>query len=609
MCGFVGFIDKSSNKKNIIEKMSEKIIHRGPDSFGFFTDENIALGFRRLSIIDLNNSHQPIYNEDDSLVITFNGEIYNFLEIKRELQEKGHVFKTNGDTEVIIHGYEEYGKYIVNKLRGMFSFVIWDKKKNILFGARDYFGIKPFYYSFMKDSFIFGSEIKSFLPHPNFEKQINPEALKMYLVFQYSPLNETIFKNVNKLPAGHLFTFENGNLKIEEYFDATFSPNNDSFETAINNIQEIVENSVVAHQIADVEVGSFLSGGVDSSFVASVARPNRTYSVGFDGEGFDETIYAKELSEILKIENKKQLISPDDFFDAIESVQYHSDEPHANLSAVPLYYLAKFAAKDLKVVLSGEGADELFAGYNEFICPKYKQYYLRLPLPIRKSIKEIALKLPEFKGKSFFINNSSTVEESYIGQAFIMDNDEANSFLSKNYKSDIKFQDVTKPYFDKVKELPDLEKKMYLDMKLWLPSDILLKADKMTMAHSLELRVPFLDRIVFGVASKISTKFLINKKTTKWAFREAAQKVIPLDWAKRKKLGFPVPFKNWILDAKYYAIVKKAFNYDFVETFFDKQKINDLLENHFTKKTLNGRKIYTIFAFIIWYKKYFIDMV
>jgi asparagine synthase (glutamine-hydrolysing) len=607
MCGFVGFVDnKTKQKINIIEDMSKKIVHRGPDSFGFYTDDEIALGFRRLSIIDLNHSDQPIYNEDNSLVIIFNGEIYNFEEIRKELIACGHTFKTKGDTEVIIHGYEEYGQDIVKKLRGMFAFVIWDKAKNMLFGARDFFGIKPFYYANMDGCFIFGSEIKSFLPHPNFKKTLNKDALKMYLVFQYSPLEETMFKDVFKLPAGYMFTYQDGVFEKKQYFESNFNPVNGNFDDYIDEISKTVEQSVKAHQIADVEVGSFLSGGVDSSFVASIARPNHTYSVGFDGDGFDETIYARELSDILQIENKKHLISADDFFSAIEDVQYHSDEPHANLSAVPLFFLAKLASKDLKVVLSGEGADELFAGYNEYAENPYKSFYNKFPLTLRSFVGNIVKKMPNFKGKSFFINNSKSIEDSYIGQAFIMGNHEANSYLNAKHKSKITFQDVTKPYFDNVKNASDLHKKMYLDMKLWLPNDILLKADKMTMASSLELRVPFLDKELFSVAAKIPTQYLINKHTTKWAFREAAKKVIPLDWAKRKKLGFPVPFRDWICDGKYYNVVKQEFNQDFVDDIFDKQMLNILLDDHFTKKAQNGRKIYTIFAFLVWYKKYFI---
>lgn len=608
MCGFVGFVDnKKYDKKQVITAMSNKIIHRGPDSAGFYVDDKIALGFRRLSIIDLDGGSQPIFNEDKSMVIVFNGEIYNFQELRKELIELGHVFTTKSDTEVILHGYEQFGESFVSRLRGMFAFVIYNIQNGDVFGARDYFGIKPFYYTLMNDTLIFGSEIKSFLEHPDFKKEINKEALKMYLIFQYSILDETFFKNVYRLKQGHYFKYSKNILDIKPYFSPSYDDKNMSMEECEKKISETIEDSVKYHQISDVEVGGFLSSGVDSSYIVSEAKPQKTYTVGFSKDGFNETTYAKDLSDILNITNKSKIISADEFFDILPEVQYHSDEPHANLSAVPLYYLAQLASKDVKVVLSGEGADELFGGYISYTESPIAAAYKKLPIGLRHGLKKIAIKLPHVHGVNFFIRNAENIEDSYIGQAFIMGNEEANSILADKYKSKRKFQDVTKPFFDQVKDKDTVIKKMYLDMNLWLPNDILLKADKMTMAHSLELRVPYLDKILFDVARTLNSKQLVDGEVTKSAFRKCAFKKIPEEWAKRKKIGFPVPFVAWIKDEKYYTQVKNIFNESYVTEFFDRQKLLDMLEKHYNNQGNYGRRIYTVLSFLVWYKQYFIE--
>lgn len=611
MCGLVGFIDKTeqSKKKKIIKEMNDTIIHRGPDGEGYFIDNGIAMGFRRLSIIDLNNGNQPLFNETNDLVINFNGEIYNYQELRTELEKKGHKFKTNSDTETIIHGYEEYHEDIVNKLRGMFAFVIWDTKKQTLFAARDPFGIKPFYYYKNQEEFIYGSEIKSFLKHPNFNKELNKDALKTYLIFQYSCQNETFFKNVFKLDPGHYLKYENNQVTVKQYFQIEYNNSNEPLEKVTDAIDKVMKDSIEHHKISDVEVGAFLSSGVDSSFIVSNADVDKTYTVGFKNEGFDETKDAKDLSDILKIKNKSKIITPDMFFDILPTVQYHSDEPHANLSAVPLYFLANMASQDIKVVLSGEGADELFGGYSFYNVPKEYERFNKIPFGIRKTLKNIVKPLPNFKGKNFLINAGSTINDSYIGQAFIMGNKEANDILTDKYKTNTIYQELTKPYYEQVKDKDEVLKKMYLDMKLWLPYDILLKADKMTMASSLELRVPFLDREVYKVSEQIPTKFLVHNHVTKYAFRKTAEKTVPQEWAKRPKLGFLVPFKKWLLEDKYYKIVKDVFNEQWVSEFFDVKKINNLLEEHHTGKWNNARKIYTIFSFLIWYKVFFKELI
>lgn len=616
MCGFAGFVDSKpkKDKDKIVKKMADTIIHRGPDSEGYYTDDTVALGFRRLSIIDLGGGTQPIYNEDKSKVIIFNGEIYNYKELRKDLEEKGHTFTTSTDTEVILHGYEEYGCDLFPNLRGMFGFLIYDIKTKELVGARDHFGIKPFYYYLNGDEFMFASEIKSMLVHPDFVKEVNSSALKMYLVFQYSVFEETFFKNVFKLKPGHYFKYKDSKLEVKQYFDIIYDKIDKPYEEYKEGIKDVLEDSVKYHQMtSDVEVGSYLSGGVDSSYVVSVAKPDKTFSVGFKEENkgsftFDETVYAKELSDILGIKNTSEYITSDDFFNMLPTIQYHTDEPHANLSTVPLYFLSKLARKQVKVVLSGEGSDEMFAGYNEYLEPNSVKVYLKFPSIIRKGLAKVVSPMPHFMGKNTIIKYSKPFTERYIGHAFVMDAKEANDIIAPNLKDNMTVTDVIKPYYDKVKDQDDIVKKLYIDMNFWLPQDILLKADKMTMANSIELRVPFLDKEVWNYASKIPTKYLIKDKQTKYIFREVALEKIPADWAKRRKLGFPVPFSKWAREEKYYVQIKKMFNEEFVSKFFEVDKINKLLEEHYNEIKNNGRKIYNIYIFLIWYKKFFVEM-
>ncbi len=610
MCGIVGFIDsrKKKAKKEIIKKMADRIKHRGPDDEGYYTDDYIALGHRRLAIIDLSKKgSQPIYNEDKTKMIIFNGEIYNYQELKKDLEKKGYKFKTKTDTEVILHGYSAYKEKLFPKLRGMFAFVIYDKTTKELVGARDHFGIKPFYYYHKKDVFMFGSEIKSFLEHPDFEKQVNTAALKMYLIFQYSVHEETFFKNVYKLKPGTYFKYKNGKMTIKPYFEVNYEDSDKPYDVMKEELKRVLENSIAYHQMtSDVEVGAYLSGGVDSSYVVSVAKPDKTFSVGFDLPGFDETMFAKDLSNLLGIQNSQKYITSDEFFDILPTIMYYTDEPHANLSTVPLYFLASLASDQVKVVLSGEGSDEMFAGYNEYQEPPILKMYAHLPLAFRKAIAKLVKPLPHFPGQNTLKLYGKPFYERYIGHGSYMSEEEANEILAKELRSDETIGDIIKPYYDKVKDCDDVTKKMYIDMHFWLPQDILLKADKMTMANSLELRVPLLDSYLFSYARTIPRQYLVKDKQTKYLFREIAREKLPEEWSKRRKLGFPVPFSRWAREEKYYNRIKEMFNKDYVDQFFDKEFINNLLDDHYNNIRNNGRKIYNIYMFLIWYEVYFI---
>lgn len=611
MCGFAGFSGMLENKKKIINAMMERIVHRGPDMAGDFIDDDIALGFRRLSIIDLSSDGaQPMTNEDGSIVIVFNGEIYNFEELREELIEKGHIFKGHADTEALVHGYEEFGESLVEKLRGMFAFVIWDRNKKTLFGARDHFGIKPFYYCKATDgSLIFGSEIKSFLEHPLFHKAVNKRALRPYLTFQYSATEETFFEGVKKLPAAHCFTWREGEeVKPRRYWDIDFSEGTESFEHYRDELDATVRESVAAHRISDVRVGSFLSGGVDSSYITAALMPDETFSVGFDYDKFNETDEAGELSKILGIKNFKKMINADECFDSFADIQYHMDEPQSNPSSVPLYFLAKLAKEHVTVVLSGEGADEIYAGYEWYDETPMMRRYKKLPKCIRVFAAKITQRLPYFKGHDFIIKGSSRPEDYFIGQALVFPEKEALSVLAKEYKNAPSVREITAPIYARVKGRSELIKKQYLDLNLWLPGDILLKADKMSMASSLELRVPFLDKIVMKQAEEIPARFKITEKNTKYILREASHKTLPDEWANRTKKGFPVPIRYWLREDKYYNIVREYFCADYASEFFDTKAIMKLLDDHKNGKAQNQRKIWTVFTFLVWYKKFFIDM-
>jgi len=605
MCGFCGFTGNIDDKERVINNMMNRIVHRGPDSGGVHSDDKVTLGFRRLSIIGLEDGSQPMYNEDRSIVINFNGEIYNYESLKDELLKKGHIFSSHADTEVLIHLYEEKGKNMLKYLRGMFAFVIYDYNTDTLFAARDFFGIKPFYYSVIDNNLLFGSEIKSFLEYPKFKKEVNEVALENYLSFQYSVLEETFFKGVFKLMPSHCLTFKNGQLTVDRYYQPEFKPEQSKLQDTIQRIENVLQDSIQMHKVSDVEVGSFLSSGVDSSYVAACFNGDKTFTVGFDYENYNEISYAKTLSEKVGIENYNKTITTEEYWDILPKIQYHMDEPLADPSAVALYFVSNVASKYVKVALSGEGADEFFGGYNIYKEPLDISMYTWLPKFIRKSIAKIVEKIPiSFKGKNFLIRASKTVEERFIGNANMFSQKERESIL-KNPTGKYPTMEVTKPYYDKVKGLDDVTKMQFIDLNMWMVGDILLKADKMSMANSLEVRVPFLDKEVFNVASKIQPDYRVNKIATKYAFRMAAKEHLSDDVASKKKLGFPVPIRIWLKDDKYYNKVKEAFTSNTANKYFNTDKIVSYLENHRNGKGDFSRKIWTIYMFLVWHSQFF----
>ena len=607
MCGFVGFTGLREQREAILHKMADRIIHRGPDMEGYHISGDdprtaIALGFRRLSIIDLAAGKQPMYNEDGTVVCVFNGEIYNFMDLRTELQAKGHIFKTHCDTEVIIHGYEEYGTALAAKLRGMFAFVVWDTKTNEMYGARDIFGIKPFYYT-QTDAgeLLFGSEIKSFLAHPGFKKELNEEQLPLYLSYQYSPGEDTFFKGVKKLMPAHWLEWKAGQLTVQRYWQPKFDPDDSrTLEEWEDEISAAMKESVQAHKIADVEVGSFLSSGVDSSYMAALAHVDKTFTVGFANKQYDETDYAQEFSKHIGVKNYAYRITPEEYWANLGKIQYHMDEPQSNPSSVPLYFLCQLARQHVTVVLSGEGADEIYAGYEWYADTPLMQKYKHVPAPLRHLASDVSQHLPYFKGHDFIIKGSGRPEDWFIGQAHVFEEKDAYDILKPKYRVGPTAREVAAPIYDRVKDLSELEKKQYLDLNLWLPGDILLKADKMSMAHSLELRVPYLDREVLREAECYPDSYKL-RGDTKAVLRTAANKTLPDAWANRTKKGFPVPIAKWLEDPEFSAKVRNSFTSDVAAEYFDQDKLVAMLGDPKHER----RKIWTAYTFLTWHEQFF----
>lgn len=609
MCGFVGFTNYIGDDGQVLTQMMNSIVHRGPDSGGQYIDADIALGFRRLSIIDLEGGDQPMFNEDKSLVLVFNGEIYNYKQLREELIKQGHTFTSRADSEVLLHGYETWGENVVKYLRGMFAFVVFNKADGTIFGARDAFGIKPFYYTIGENTFIFGSEIKAFLHHPEFEKQLNEQALAHYLSFQYSPTEETFFKGVYKLPPAHYFTFKNGEIKKTRYFKPEFKTVPGVLDFYADEVDHTLRESVEAHKIADVEVGSFLSSGIDSSYIAEAARVDKTFTVGFesgDGDRYNEIGFAKRFAETVGIENISKVITPQEYWTEFPKIQYHMDEPLADPAAIALYFVSKLASQYVKVVLSGEGADELFGGYRIYQEPLTLTAYDRLPFAFRRVISKICEHLPQVHGINYLVRRGKTIEERFIGNANIFSKKERDGIL----KSDIA-KNAPEPhilcakFYDEVANKDDVTKMQYLDINMWLMGDILLKADKTSMANSIELRVPFLDKKVMQLAETLPLDCRVNTVTTKLALRKAAEKTLPRITAQKDKLGFPVPIREWLKQDEYYNTVKECFTSEISEKYFDTAKLVKLLDTHKSGKYDLSRKIWTVYTFLVWHKQYF----
>lgn len=601
MCGIAGFIGKDKNKKKILKAMCDRIAHRGPDAEGFYVKGDVALGQRRLSIIDIEGGKQPMFSEDGKLVIVFNGEIYNYKDLKKELKE--YPFQTESDTEVLIYGYRKWGYDLPNHLRGMFSFALYDMEEKTLFCARDHFGIKPFYYYYNDGTFMFASEIKAFLDHPKFEKKFNESLIAPYLSFSFTPTTETFFEGVKRLDAGNYLIYKDGQINIERYFDLTFPIEEKDYDKTVEEIGKVMEDSTRHHMISDVEVGSFLSSGIDSSYLVSLARPDKTYTVGYDIPRYNEIDYAKDLTDKLKINNTSKKITKEEYMKVLDKIMYHMDEPASDPAVVALYFVANLASKDVKVVLSGEGADEFFGGYNYYREEVDYSFYNKIPFFIRHGISKFCSLFPPVRGINFLVRRGEKLEDSYIGVNKVWSDKEIKKLLKTPVT--IQNKEITKPVFDKFKGQSNIVKMQAIDINFWLMKDILQKADRMTMANSLEGRVPFIDREVFKIASSLPLNYKVTKENTKVALRDAAKKVIPNESYKKKKLGFPVPIRDWMREDDVYKEIKKAFNSKVCKKYFDKDILIKMLDEHKNGKKDNYRKVWNVYCFIKWYNVFF----
>ena len=601
MCGIAGFIGKDKNKKKIIKAMCDRIAHRGPDAEGFYVKGDVALGQRRLSIIDIEGGKQPMFSEDGKLVIVFNGEIYNYKELKKELKE--YPFQTESDTEVLIYGYRKWGYDLPNHLRGMFAFALYDMEEKTLFCARDHFGIKPFYYYYNDGTFMFASEIKAFLDHPKFEKKFNESLIAPYLSFSFTPTTETFFEGVKRLDAGNYLTYKDGQINIKRYFDLTFPIEEKDYDKTVEEIGKVMDDSTRHHMISDVEVGSFLSSGVDSSYLVSLAKPSKTYTVGYDIPRYNEIDYAKDLTDKLKINNTSKKITKEEYMKVLDKIMYHMDEPASDPAVVALYFVANLASKDVKVVLSGEGADEFFGGYNYYREEVDYSFYNKIPFFIRHGISKFCSLFPPVRGINFLVRRGEKLEDSYIGVNKVWSDKEIKKLLKTPVT--IQNKEITKPVFDKFKGQSNIVKMQAIDINFWLMKDILQKADRMTMANSLEGRVPFVDREVFKIASSLPLNYKVTKENTKVALRDAAKKVIPNESYKKKKLGFPVPIRDWMREDDVYKEIKKTFNSKVCKKYFDKDLLIKMLDEHKNGKKDNYRKVWNVYCFIKWYNVFF----
>ena len=603
MCGIAGYISEKKPTKKIIKAMTDRIEHRGPDGEGFYLDDNIALGHRRLAILDLTTGDQPIYNEEKDVVVVLNGEIYNYQELREELKKKKHKFVTKTDTEVLVHGYEEWGHNLTKKLRGMFAFAIWNKKEQELYMARDGWGIKPLYYYQNGKTLMFASEIKAFLDHPDFIKEFNDEILSAYLCFNSVPTEETFFKGVKRVEPGHQLIYKDNNLEIERFFKLEFDEQNTNLEKSAEEINEAMTDSVKRHFHADVEVGSLLSSGVDSSYIVSIGKPNKTFTVGYDDPKYNEINYAKDLADKLGVQNISKKITQEEYIKNFPKLMYHMDEPLADPSIIALHSISELASHHVKVITSGEGADELFGGYNTYQEEVNQSWYMKIPFPLRRLASMIAGIFPEVRGFNFIYRRGKHLKDYNIGLGRVFRDEEAMKIVKP--KNQIHTKDIVKPFYEEYKNNSTMVQRQVIDFYFWLVRDFLHAVDRSGSMFGIEARTPFLDEKVYNIARKLPVSSKINKETTKIALRKAAEKVIPNESYKKKKLGFPVPLREWIREDDLYNDIKDKFNSKVADKYFDTKKINKLLEDHKNGKKDCYKKVWAIYTFIVWYNQYF----
>ncbi len=564
MCGICGFFQYKSNRevdKHVLFNMNKVIHHRGPDDEGFYFDKGLAMAMRRLSIIDLASGKQPIYNEDKSIVIVFNGEIYNYQELSKDLKKRGHTFSTKCDTEVIVHLYEEMGEECVHQLRGMFAFSLWDKRKNRFFAARDRMGIKPFYYSIIGNELIFGSEIKSILQHPKVEANVNVDALNNFLTLKYVPSPQTMYKGIESLPPGHILTCDKNGIKIKQYWDIAFT-NNDlprqSENAYIEQFDSLLRESIKLRLRSDVPFGAFLSGGIDSSIIVAIMSqilndPVKTFSVGFDRENKnrDELRYARMIAEKYQTDHFEMFITPKDFVDMAEKVAWHLDQPLADQATAAVYMVSKLASQHVKMVLTGEGGDELFAGYARYSGERLSPIFNRIPKPFKSFATTASEYLPGLHRPKIALQALCQSDEAKRFSSWfpLFHNFQKSALLSKEIKNQLNGASTNTlfaSHLENTNAKEPLNRMLYVDSKLWLPDYLLLRGDRLSMAASIEARVPFLDHKIVEFAASVPPNLKLKHLTHKYLLKEIGKPLLPEGIISRKKEGFPIPITQWM---------------------------------------------------------------
>jgi asparagine synthase (glutamine-hydrolysing) len=621
MCGICGF---NWSDQNLINDMAEIISHRGPDQMGSFVDTGVSLGHRRLSIIDLSEKGtQPMHNEDESIYIVFNGEIYNFVDLRNELEQNGHIFKSNADTEVIVHAYEQWGTGCVTRLRGMFAFAIWDSNKKQFFLARDRIGIKPLYYYFRSNKFVFSSEIKSILLDNEIKREIDPESMYYFFGYEYVPAPKTMFKGINKLMPGQTLLLKDGKIVFKKYWNLTFSDTIHDEKIISEKMFALLKESVKLRLMSDVPLGAFLSGGIDSSAIVGlmshmVDEPIKTFSIGYEDESFSEYEYARQISELFGTEHKEILVDPYSI-DVFKKAVWHLDEPMSELSAVPVYLLCEEAKKDVTVCLSGEGGDELFAGYDRFVASKSDAYYRTIPGAIRKHIiTRVVNKIPpqpQKKGliniaKRFIEGSELPIEGRHMRWQYFSNEKEEQQLYSESFKaktSHLKPFGIINDYYQSCSLNDRLAREQYAEINTYMVDDVLMKVDKMSMANSLEVRVPYLDHHFVELSASIPGNLKLKGFTTKYILKKTMSGLLPKNIIYRKKQGFSLPIKNWLRDELKEYMYDQLNNSEVIKDYFDNYYLNKLMEQHIRGTHNNSHRLWALMNLEWWYQRFFID--
>ena len=628
MCGICGKLNFDPDKpveESLIRRMCAVIAHRGPDDEGVYIDKNVGLGNRRLAIIDLSPAgHQPMSNEDGTIWITLNGEIYNFPELRERLEKQGHSFFSNSDTETIVHLYEEHGTDCVKHLRGMFAFAIWDSRNQRLFLARDRVGQKPLVYTIVNNSLIFGSEIKCILQDPSVRREVDLEAIHHYLTYQYVPNPRTAFSDIKKLPPGHILVCEKGRIRVERYWDLSYVPKvRMSEEEYCERILELLREATKMRLMSDVPLGAFLSGGVDSSSVVAMmsqlsSEPVKTYSIGFEEQSFNELKYAQIVAERFGTDHHEFIVKPN-AIEVLPKLIWHYNEPYADSSAIPTYYVAKVTRQHVTVALNGDGGDESFGGYERYIANKLANYYQRMPAFIREGvIARLVKKLPESterrdivrRIKRFTAAIPYTRERRYAQWMCHFDNDTKHQLYSPEFRermTKIDSIDLLVNIYSKTKAVDFADKTFYADVMTYLPDDLLVKVDIASMAHSLEARSPYLDHRLMEFAASIPPNLKLKGMTTKHILKKALANILPPEILHRAKMGFGVPIGRW------FRHELKDLAHDILldprsvqRGYFDMGFVKKMLDEHVSGKVDHGYRIWALLNLELWHRM-FID--